>query len=167
MKTSIQDSVVRKAEREGYKLLEIEGDRLFLSRDGTESRSARATVEELDLKKAPPDFIASSTDFRYHGTIANGWKSGSMMLVRLTGRGSSYSDLTAKEIEEMEKSLDCPPTAEESAEIKAVLNAVVSEKQSPASARAINNLVIGIEQELRDHHAHRMIEDLKPDATRH
>lgn len=77
------------------------------------------TLEELGLENEPPDFIAVSTDFRYHGTIATGWKSGSMMLVRLTGRGLNYKVITAKEFEERAESFHSSPTAAESAEIEA------------------------------------------------
>ena len=151
------------AEEQGYKLLEAAGERLFFSLDGTESRSARAALEELDLDNEPPDFVAVSTDFRYHGTIATGWKSGSMMLVRLTGRGLSYKAMTAKEIEAW---FHTPPTAEESAAIEALAEEAITGKETPASAEAAKNIAIGIDQELRARRAHRLIEHIKPDATR-
>ena len=166
MDSSIQASIIDQAERQGYSFLDAEDDRLFFSLDGRDYSSARAALESLDLDDEPPDFIASSTDFRIIGTIATGWKSGSMMLLRLTEIGRNYIAMTADELRALNERLRRPPTAEEFAEMDALIDEVIHGKSTPASERAKEKYAVGCDEDLRERRNFRELLKIRPDAMR-
>jgi len=166
MDSSIQVSIIDQAERQGYSFLEAEDDRLFFSLDGRDYSSARAALESLDLDDEPPDFIASSTDFRLPGTIAIGWKSGPMMMLCLTEMGRNYIAMTEDELRALNERLRRPPTAEEFAEMGALIDEVMHGRSTPASERAKEKYAAGCDEDLRERRNLQLLLKIRPDAVR-
>jgi hypothetical protein len=157
----IQASIVEQANEKGYRLVEAGYDWLLFSRSGEESRRARAALEKLDPKTVPPHFRAASSDRRYIGTTANGWKSGRMMLMRLTAMGLNYKARSEEERQAWLDELKKPITPEESAAIKALITKLSNEAQGrPTSTETktvaekyLDKIVTEVDEEVRQRKA--------------
>jgi hypothetical protein len=161
----IRESIEQQAQDQRYQLISVEEDRLWFSLDGTGTVGSREYLEWCDTEVMPSDFNAASMDPRYIGSIAEGWKSGSMMLVRLTTLGRNFIPWTDEERLALEDRLRISPT--ESEEIDALVDELMKGIPTSSSERAINRYVKQIDQELDERHRLRQSELWNPDKQTH
>jgi hypothetical protein len=140
MHSEIQTGIVNGIAKQGYKLVEAGHDWLLFAREGGESSRARTALESIDTKTASPDFVVLSNDYRYPGVLANGWKRGRMMLLRLTTNGLNYKPATEEERKALLDEISKSPTPEEAAELDAFVTRMFNEAQGLPTSLKENRL---------------------------
>ncbi len=132
MDAFIRDTIVRHAENLGYQLIDADECRLWFSIDGSENANHRDILKSFEDEQVPEDFVTNSADPRYIGAISVGWKSGPMMLMRLTAMGTHYQPMPENERRKMARFLVRLPTPEEIEGIDGLIRELTTGEKSAA-----------------------------------
>jgi hypothetical protein len=148
----------------GYQLIDADDCRLWFSIDGIDNSSHRDILMSFEDERKREDLVANSADPWFIGAIAIGWKSGSLMLMRLTHLGMHYQPKTEAERTRQARSFVPLPTPEEIEGIDALILELTTGEKSAASERLKDKYVQGVDEELAERRSRRMLE--KPGTSR-